>query len=123
MGVVIRLQRAGARNRPFYRVVVADSRKPRDGGFIEKVGYYDPVPIKDIIQLDRERINEWMGKGAKPSSAVLGLMRRLQRRGTAAAPPAAQPPQTVPSAPEPVTEPLGSTGQDETKEDTAQPKA
>ena len=80
MAVTIRLQRAGARNRPFYRVVVADSRKPRDGAFIEKVGYYDPIPDPDVISLEMERVRDWLQKGARPSDAVRSLIRRFERR-------------------------------------------
>ncbi len=86
MGVVIRLQRAGARNRPFYRVVVVDSRKPRDGAFLEKVGYYDPISDPEVIHLEHKRLEHWASKGAKPSEAVRGLIRRLQRRGTSVGP-------------------------------------
>lgn len=78
--VVIRLQRAGGRNRPFFRVVVADSRKARDGAFIEKIGYYDPIPDPDAISIERERVEHWVKQGAKPSVAVRELVRRYDRR-------------------------------------------
>ena len=74
------IRQAGARNRPFYRVVVADSRKPRDGAFIEKVGYYDPLPDPDVISLEMERVRDWLQKGAQPSDAVRSLIRRFERR-------------------------------------------
>ena len=80
MAVVIRLQRAGGRNRPFFRMVVADSRKARDGAFIEKIGYYDPIPDPDVISIERERVEHWVKQGAKPSVAVLQLVRRFDRR-------------------------------------------
>ena len=100
MAVVIRLQRAGARNRAFYRIVVTDSRKPRDGAFLEKVGYYDPVSDPDVIHLEGDRVTEWMGKGAKPTDAVRALIRRWEQRGSGAdRQPAAEPSKT-PSAPE-----------------------
>ncbi|MFC1572460.1 30S ribosomal protein S16 [Candidatus Eisenbacteria bacterium] len=86
MGVVVRLQRAGARHRPFYRIIVIDSRKARDGAFLEKLGFYDPLPDPEVIELDRERLAAWMSKGAKPSEAVAGLMKRHERRGAQAAP-------------------------------------
>ena len=98
MGVVIRLQKAGNRNRPFYRVVVTDSRKPRDGAFLEKVGYYNPIPDPDQIHLERERIDVWMGKGAKPTTAVAALIKRADKRGgevTGASEDAPQAPVTV----------------------------
>jgi small subunit ribosomal protein S16 len=78
--VVIRLQRAGGRNRPFFRVVVADSRRARDGAFIEKIGYYDPIPDPDVISIERERIDHWVKQGAQSSVAVRELVRRFDRR-------------------------------------------
>lgn len=90
MAVVIRLQRAGARNRPFYRVVVTDSRKPRDGAFLEKVGYYDPVPDPDVLQIDQDKVAAWMAKGAKPTEAVDALIKRAKKTPPAGEP-AAQP--------------------------------
>ena len=73
MSLKIRLSRGGAKKRPFYRVVVADSRKPRDGRFIERVGTYNPMVAKDHperLKLDDERIKYWLGVGAKPSDRV-----------------------------------------------------
>lgn len=73
MALAIRLARGGAKKRPYYRIVVADSRMPRDGRFIEKVGSYNPMLAKDDenrVQMDMDRIKEWMGKGAKPSDRV-----------------------------------------------------
>ncbi len=100
MGVMIRLQRAGARNRAFYRIVVTDSRKPRDGAFLEKVGYYDPVSDPDVIHLEKDRVTEWMGKGAKPTDAVRALIRRWEQRGSGEdRQPAAESPKT-PATPE-----------------------
>jgi small subunit ribosomal protein S16 len=78
--VVIRLQRAGGRNRPFFRVVVADSRRARDGAFIEKIGYYDPIPDPDVISIERERVEYWVKQGARPSVAMRELVRRFDRR-------------------------------------------
>jgi small subunit ribosomal protein S16 len=104
VAVVIRLQRAGARNRPFFRLVVADSRRARDGAFIEKVGYYDPVRDPDLISIDRERVEHWIGKGARPSEAVRNLIRRFDNRraqGDAVTEAATEPePVEVPAAPE-----------------------
>lgn len=79
MALKIRLARGGAKNRPYYRVVVADSRMPRDGRFIERVGSYDPMLAKDDenrIILKQDRIEEWIGKGAKPTDRVAVLMAR-----------------------------------------------
>jgi small subunit ribosomal protein S16 len=80
VAVVIRLQRAGTRNRPFFRVVVADSRRARDGAFIERLGYYDPLPDPDVISIDRPKLDAWVGKGATPSEAVRVLVHRLGLR-------------------------------------------
>ena len=66
----------GAKKRPFYRVVVADSRMPRDGRFIEKVGYYDPMKDPPDIKLDEEKIVKWLKCGAKPSETVRSLIRK-----------------------------------------------
>ncbi len=86
MGVVIRLQRAGTRNRPFFRVVVMDSRKQRDGAFLEKLGYYDPVPSPDLVYLDTERVRHWISQGAQPSVSVRSLMKRVEKHGNRPAP-------------------------------------
>jgi small subunit ribosomal protein S16 len=79
MAVKIRLKRMGAKKRPFYRVVVADARSPRDGRFIESVGYYDPLKSPKVFHVDNERIQHWMATGARPSDAVREL---LERQGT-----------------------------------------
>ena len=87
MSLKIRLARAGAKKRPFYRIVVADSRSPRDGRFIEKLGTYDPLLPKDgeRVKFDRERIEHWLSKGALPTDRVLrfldaeGVMKREPR--------------------------------------------
>lgn len=73
MATVIRLARGGSKKRPFYRIVVADSRMPRDGRFIEKIGTYNPLLAKDDekrVTMDMERLKEWMAKGAKPTDRV-----------------------------------------------------
>ncbi|HEY6539106.1 MAG TPA: 30S ribosomal protein S16 [Candidatus Dormibacteraeota bacterium] len=76
MAVKIRLKRMGAKQRPFYRVVVADARSPRDGRFIESVGYYDPLKNPKVFHVDGDRIKHWMATGAKPSEAVRELLER-----------------------------------------------
>jgi small subunit ribosomal protein S16 len=79
VAVKIRLKRMGAKKRPFYRVVVADARSPRDGRFIESLGYYDPLKDPKVFHVDDERIRHWMATGARPSEAVREL---LVRQGT-----------------------------------------
>ena len=73
MSVVIRMKRAGAKKRPFYRVVVADSRYPRDGRYIEQLGYYDPLTDPATFQINSERLSMWIQRGATPSESV-GVM-------------------------------------------------
>lgn len=84
MAVRIRLHRAGSTHRPFYRVVVADSRSPRDGRFIETVGYYDPLPETTILKIDTDRVKAWMEKGALPSDTVRSLISKAGTLPTAA---------------------------------------
>src|SRR3954470_3296883 len=77
MALAIRLTRGGAKKRPYYRIVVADSRSPRDGRFIEKLGTYNPLLAKDSperVKLDADRINHWLGVGAQPSDRVLRFL-------------------------------------------------
>ena len=76
--VVIRLSRGGAKNRPFYNVVVADSRCRRDGRFIERVGFYNPVAAEgsEALRLDQERISFWTGHGAQLSDTVARLVKQ-----------------------------------------------
>jgi small subunit ribosomal protein S16 len=76
MAVRIRLKRMGAHKSPFYRVVVADSRSPRDGRFIEEIGYYNPVAQPAIVNIDSEKAIEWIGKGAQVSDTVRSLLRK-----------------------------------------------
>ena len=89
MSLKIRLTRAGAKKRPYYRIVVADSRSPRDGRFIEKVGTYDPMKPKDDagrVDLETEKIQAWLAKGAQPTDRVLrfldaaGLLKRAAQQ-------------------------------------------
>ena len=74
MATKIRLKRIGAKKNPFYRVVVADSRSPRDGRFIEEVGYYNPVSTPKELKLDEDKIFDWLQKGAQPSDTVRSLL-------------------------------------------------
>jgi len=84
--VVIRLTRSGAKKRPFYHVVVADQRKPRDGRFIEQLGHYNPVSKdKNYLRFDLERMTYWINNGAQPSERVGHLMQEfLQLQATQA---------------------------------------
>jgi ribosomal protein S16 len=70
MATVVRLTRSGRKKSPFYRIVVTDSRKRRDGGFIEFLGYYNPMANPEIVKFDAERLNYWKGVGAKLSDRV-----------------------------------------------------
>jgi ribosomal protein S16 len=74
MAVKIRLRRMGAKKAPFYRVVVADSRFPRDGRFIEELGYYDPTKDPSVIKIDTEKAQSWISKGAQPTDTVKKLI-------------------------------------------------
>jgi len=76
MAVKIRLKRMGAKKRPFYRIVVADSRAPRDGRFIEEIGYYNPVSEPKEIKIDQEKAQKWLSNGAKPTETVRILMKK-----------------------------------------------
>ena len=76
MAVKIRLRRMGAKKAPFYRIVVADSRFPRDGRFIEEIGYYNPVSEPVELKIDAERAKYWLGTGAQPTDTVRGLLKK-----------------------------------------------
>lgn len=73
MAVKIRLRRMGAKKAPFYRVVVADSRSPRDGRFIEEIGYYNPITEPAVIKIDEEKAAKWVKNGAQPTDIVKRL--------------------------------------------------
>jgi len=96
MAVSIRLRREGAKNSPYYKVVVADSRSPRDGKFIEIVGTYDPKKKDHNSTLKLDRVEHWISKGAKPSDTVRSLVKQ-NRKATAAPTPA--PAATAPAEP------------------------
>ena len=76
MAVVIRLMRAGAKKRPFYRVVVADSRRQRDGRFVEILGYYDPMAKPYEFKINEAKVKEWIAEGAQPSEQAASLLRK-----------------------------------------------
>ncbi len=76
MAVKIRLRRLGAKKAPFYRVVVADSRFPRDGRFIEEIGYYDPTKNPAVVNIDGEKAKKWIANGAQPTDTVKALLKK-----------------------------------------------
>ena len=86
MAVSIRLRREGARNRPYYKVVVADSRSPRDGKFIEIIGTYDPKKPDHNSTLKLDRIDHWISQGAQPSDTVRSLIKKNRKQSETAAP-------------------------------------
>jgi small subunit ribosomal protein S16 len=79
MAVAIRLRREGSKDRPFYRIVVADSRKRRDGRFIEMIGTYDPLKKKGAAAVDLAKADAWIGKGAKASETVASIIREARK--------------------------------------------
>ncbi|MDP9003162.1 MAG: 30S ribosomal protein S16 [Verrucomicrobiota bacterium] len=105
MAVSIRLRREGAKNRPYYKVVVADRRSPRDGKFIEIIGTYDPKKTDHNSTLKLDRIDHWISKGAQPSDTVRSLIKKNKKQAPAtpapesakAAAPAEEPAATVES--------------------------
>ena len=76
MAVVLRMTRRGAKKKPFYRIVAADSRSPRDGKFLEMLGTYDPLKSANNIKIDSEKVASWIKKGAKPSETVASLLKK-----------------------------------------------
>lgn len=76
MAVKIRLRRMGAKKAPFYRIVVADSRYPRDGRFIEEIGTYDPLANPSAIKIDGEKAQKWLNNGAQPTDTVKNLLKK-----------------------------------------------
>lgn len=78
MAVKIRLRRMGAKKAPFYRIVVADSRFPRDGRFIEEIGYYDPTKNPTVIEVDGDKAKQWISNGAQPTDTVRALLKKKE---------------------------------------------
>lgn len=76
MAVKIRLRRMGAKKAPFYRIVVADSRFPRDGRFIEEIGYYNPMEEPSVVKVDAEKAKTWIANGAQPTDTVKDLFKK-----------------------------------------------
>ncbi|WP_165044301.1 MULTISPECIES: 30S ribosomal protein S16 [unclassified Adlercreutzia] len=78
MAVKIRLARHGAKKRPYYRIVVADSRAPRDGRFIEQIGRYNPCVNPALVEFDAEKLDKWLGNGAQPTDTVASLIKQAR---------------------------------------------
>ena len=78
MAVNLRLRRMGAKKAPFYRVIVADSRSPRDGRFIEEIGYYNPMTAPAEIKIDLEKAEKWIKNGAQPTDTVKALLKKVK---------------------------------------------
>ena len=76
MAVKIRLRRMGAKKAPFYRIVVADSRYPRDGRFIEQIGYYDPTKEPSVVKVDADKAKAWIANGAQPTDTVKAILKK-----------------------------------------------
>ena len=76
MAVKIRLRRMGRKKRPFYRVIVADSRSPRNGRFIEEIGWYDPLQDPGVIKIDEEKAKKWLANGAQPTDTARRLLKK-----------------------------------------------
>lgn len=76
MAVKIRLRRMGAKKAPFYRIVVADGRYPRDGRFIEEIGYFDPTKEPSVVTVDKEKAQKWIANGAQPTDTVKSILKK-----------------------------------------------
>ena len=76
MAVKVRLRRMGAKKAPFYRIVVADSRYPRDGRFIEEIGYYNPLQDPPVVKIDAEKAAKWIANGAQPTDTVKAIFKK-----------------------------------------------
>ena len=105
MAVSIRLRREGAKNRPYYKVVVADKRSPRDGKFIETIGTYDPKKPGHNSTLNIDRVEYWISKGAQPSDTVRSLIKKNKKTVTAEASPRAEAEASQSTEEEPVPPP------------------
>ena len=77
--VKIRLARYGAKKKPFYRIVVTDTRSPRDGRFIEQIGYYDPTRKPTVVEIKKEKLDRWLQQGAQPSETVAHLIKKINK--------------------------------------------
>ena len=81
--VKIRLTRHGEKKKPFYRIVIADSRSPRDGRFIDQIGYYDPTKNPAVVQFKKDRLAHWLQHGAQPTDTVAQLIKKVARESVA----------------------------------------
>ncbi len=99
MPVVIRLMRAGAKKRPFYRMVAADSRRQRDGRFLEILGHYNPIAQPFELVVHKDRVEEWLKKGAQPSEQAASLLRSLGMMLSRPSPPTKKPETVAAKAP------------------------
>jgi small subunit ribosomal protein S16 len=86
MAVSIRLRREGTKNRPFYRVVVADKRSPRDGKFIEAIGKYDPQAPGENFSIDLNRVDYWVRSGARPSATIASMILKARKKNSTTVP-------------------------------------
>jgi small subunit ribosomal protein S16 len=115
MSVSIRLRREGAKNRPYYRVVVADSRSPRDGKFIEVIGRYDPKKPGHNSSLNTERAEYWISKGAQPSDTVRSLIKKNKKQAATTAEASSQaehaPSESIQQEPLPPSPPVETSSQ------------
>ncbi|MDD9138385.1 MULTISPECIES: 30S ribosomal protein S16 [Fructobacillus] len=129
MSVKIRLKRMGAKKRPFYRVVIADSRSPRDGRFIEIVGTYNPITVPAQVNLDEEKIMGWLANGAQPSDTVrnllskAGIMAKYAETKAGKKPAAAKPAKKAAAKPAAKKEAAASSSKPTTKNTVAEIKA
>lgn len=82
--VAIRLQRKGAKNRPYYKIVVADKRAPRDGRYIEQIGSYDPLVEGENWKIDLEKVDKWISDGAQPTDTVRDIIRKAKKGSSVA---------------------------------------
>ena len=122
--VKLRLRRVGNRNRPVYRVVVADQRSPRDGKFIEEIGTYNPLQKDNNFRLDLERVDYWLGVGAQPSDTVASFIKKARKAGDEAPAEVAEESAPVAEAtPEPTPEPAAPTEEASALEATAEAEA
>jgi small subunit ribosomal protein S16 len=106
MAVVIRMRRTGAKKRPSYRVVVADSKYQRDGRYIEQLGYYDPLTDPATFKVDAARFEQWIRNGARPSESVEVMMKKFAPQALRPAPLAPPPTPEAAGAPEPAGAPV-----------------
>lgn len=119
MALVIRLARRGAKHRDFWRMVVADSRSPRDGRFVETLGFYDPLTNPATIKLDAARVQYWIGNGAKPTEKARAIINTAGAMKPVVAE-AAPAPAPVAAAPAPVAEPVAEPVADAAAEPAAE---